>query len=263
MAENKRQIHPIWEGRSVMTAEQYAEMQTGYEDRLITTFFNEQMAIVRQTVSGILAQRQLSDSYAAQMIGYDKTQYSKWMNEPNRNLSPSTIVPMSNLLGCSANEFVVGEKRPIALPKLEALIYSIIRKRAAWHADCDKLISSYTAKELPYQELICERIMDRADDMNVNPYLLLTEKSVEMKQIAEKMVETHQFVGRLPLLYGVCMFLKDSADYYLRQNYAPCEMTADGKPVEEKYKQTIGAFAALSKKEKHEITAKMVLARYM
>ena len=255
--------HPICEGRTVYTEKDFKNMVENKGDHVITPTFNEQMAIVRNNVKNIIAGRNLLDSYVAQMIGWDKTHYSKWMTEPERNLSLTAAAKLSDLLGCSLHELVMGEPKPIKLPRLCALLYTIIKSRAVLHADCDKLIAQSKTEEVDIENLVYKRLQERADDKNEEMYQMIVKwNNAELKQVAFKLQQNGKYIGRLPMIYAICVCLEDSPDYLLRQNFGSCEMTANGKTVEDRYTRTIGNFAALDKERQEDIIAELTCRRY-
>lgn len=259
----KREVpHPICAGRTIYTEADFKAMAENRGDHVITAVFNGEMAVLRQNVSRIVAERNMLDSYVAQMLGWDKTHYSKWMSEPERNLSLTAAVNMSALFGCSLHELVMGEQKPIKLPKLCALLYTIIKSRAALHAECDKFIAQSEPKEIDIEDLVYGRLQERADDKNEELYQMIVKWNLELKQVAFKLQQNGKYIGRLPMIYAICVCLDDSPDFLLRQNFGSCEMTADGKTVEDRYAKTIGAFAALDRERQVDIIAELTCRRY-
>lgn len=254
--------HPVCNGRTIYTADMFKSMVENRGDHVITAIFNKEMAVVRQNVKEIFRERALMDSYVAQMLGWDKTHYSKWMSEPERNLSLSAAAAMSNLVGCSLNELVMGEKKPIRLPRTATLLYSIIKSRAALHAVCDKMLSQTPKAEIPLEDLVYSRLEDRADDLNEDIYQMVVKWNAELKQVAFKLLRNGKYIGRLPMIYAICVCTEDSPDYLLRQNISSCDMTADGKEVEARYRSTIGTFMALARSDQENILADLVYKRY-
>lgn len=262
MVKHAVESHAVCQGRTIYTDEMFRGMVQNRGDHVITDTFNKEMSVVRKNVKAICAERDYMDSYVAQMIGWDKTHYSKWMSEPERNLSLSAAIALSNLLGCSLHELIMGENKPIRLPKMCALLYSIVRSRATLHAECDKYISQCAKESIQIEDLVYSRLQERADDMNEDLYQMIVKWNAELKQVAFKLLQNGRYIGRLPMIYAICVCTEDSPDYLLRQNIADCDMTADGKMVEDRYKQTIGAFTALTRVQQESVLASLTCKRY-
>lgn len=257
---NTATAHPICKGRKIYVAADFKDMLQNRSDHVITAVFNSEMAVVRQNVKELCRERDMMDSYVAQMLGWDKTQYSKWMNEPERNLSLTAAIQLCTLLGCTLNELIMGESKPVKLPKLSVALYEIIRSKAALHAECDKMMVQID--DLTIEDLVYARLQERADDKNEDLYQMIVKWNAELKQVAFRLLRNKKFIGRLPMVYAICVCTEDSPDFLLQQNIAHCNMTANGKLVEDRYKQTLGRFVSLSTENQHKILATLINARY-
>lgn len=266
MSNGKPPIHPICEGRTVYTKAKLAKLQkeNNNKNSILYPIVTEEMAIVRNNVSRIASERQLLDSYCAASIGISKYLWSFWMSDPKRNLSVEAMLALSDLLGCTFNELIMGENAPIRLSKKCSLLYTVIKSRAVLHATCDKLLGSTPIAPVESRKLIYCRMKERADDLNRPLRNILLETSLDFSGVARDCTaEDPAFNSRLPAFFGLCAFFDDNADYFVRQDISNYSMIANKQPVESMYQKTIGKFAALTTEQQENILGYLLHERYL
>lgn len=256
--------HPVCAGRTVYSKASLEKLQQKDSHGILTGITNAEMAIVRANVTKIIQERQLSNAYFAAAVGVSKSQWSYWMSDPKRNLSVRAMLALSDLLGCSLHELVMGEKGCIRLPVRCALLYSVIRSQAALHALCDKHLAQLSAEPIETEKLIYLRLCERANDKNRPLRTILIQTSLEFVPAAKDFSAPDPiFKGRLPTFYGLCGLFDDHADFLARQDFSACKMSAAGRIVEPIYQKTIGKFASLSEDQQLAILSSLLHARYL
>lgn len=256
--------HPICEGRKVYTKAKLEKLQKESGRAILYPITTEEMAVVRKNLEKIIQERQLMSTYIASTIGISKSRWSYWMNDESRNLSVDALLALSDLLGCTLHELVMGEDTPIKLPKKCTLLYSIIKSRAELHAVCDKILNKTSAEMIPTKKLVYNRLSERANDLNQPLRCYLLEESFEfIPAVREFAREDPAFHGRFPAFYGFCGFFDDNADFLARQDFSECRMTVHGREIENIYQKTIGKFAALSEGQQVDILGYLLNERYM
>ena len=73
-----------------------------------------------------------------------------------------------------------------------------------------------------------------------------------------KILGGKEFQGRLASIFMICLLSGESADYLLTQDYSNCEITIKGKPVQDKYRKTIGKFLGMSENDQNALLGALV-----
>lgn len=264
MSRETPSTHPICNGRTTYTSTKLKKIKKDSDRAILYPIVAKEMAVVRKNVEQIVNERQLVGTYVAATIGISKATWCYWLNDPNRNLSVEAMLALSDLIGCTFHELVMGEDAPIKLPKKCSLLYSVIKSRAELHAVCDKILAKTPAEKIPPQKLIYYRLRERANDLNKPLRNYFIETSLEfIPTVREFSSEDPAFKGRLPIFFGFCGFYDDNADFLARQDLSECRMTVGGREVEPIYRKTIGKFAALSEEQQLDILGYLLHERYM
>lgn len=257
-------IHPICNGRTIYTKAKLMKMQKESESVILYPIVMNEMIVVRNNVEQILRERQIMGAYCASAIGISKSHWSYWMADPKRNLSVEALLALSDLLGCSFHELIMGEKGSIKLPKKCSLLYQVIKSRAGLHAICDKILNETPVTKIDTKKLIYLRLRERANDLNRPLRNYLIETSLEFVSTAKEFSSKDPaFKSRIPAFFGFCGFFEDNADYLARQDFSDYEMLAGRHVVEDIYRKTIGKFASLTEEQQVSILGYLLYERYL
>lgn len=255
-------MHRICAGRKPLRKETLLEWrQTNPDIRgEVTEYLCNEMMAVRTNVDDLLKSMGLPREYIARSTGMDVTHLSMWFSHKARNLSPAAVAAFSGIFHCTCSEILMGEKKPVALPKRTALFYTTISGSAAAMKTADKLLASTPVREVQDTTvLIYERLMELVEDNMSNLEDFMEICKPEYRLNLKQLLKEKRFIARLPAIFGMCILTDISPDFLLLQDYTSSPLVAEGKKVDDKYLRMLSKFINLSNEDQDSVLGALLL----
>ncbi|MBQ1733682.1 MAG: hypothetical protein II038_02260 [Lachnospiraceae bacterium] len=255
-------MHKICTGRTPLRKETLLEWRTTNPDIRgeVSDYLCNEMMAVRTNIDDLLKSMGLPREYIAKSTGMDVTHLSMWFSHKARNLSPAAVAAFSGIFHCTCSEILLGEKKPVNLPKRTALFYETISKSSKANKAAEKLLAGTASRE-PQDAtvLIYERLMELVEDDMNNLEDFMEICKPEYRLNLKQLLKEKRFIARLPAIFGMCILTDISPDFLLLQDYTESPLIANGKKVEDKYLRTISKFVNLSSDDQDAVLGNLLL----
>lgn len=255
-------MHRICEGRKPLRKETLLEWRTTNPDIRgeVTDYLCNEMMAVRDNIDALLKSMGLPREYISKVTGMDVTHLSMWFSHKNRNLSPASVAAFSGIFHCTCSEIIMGEKKPVNLPKRVALFYKAISGSSSAHKIADKLISNIPTRDTQEPTvLIYERLMELVEDDMSDLETFMEICKPEYRLNLKQLLREKKFIARLPAIFGMCTLTDISPDFLLLQDYTTSPLLCDGRKVEDKYLKTISRFLNIQDADQNRVLGELLL----